>query len=62
MIAVEYLRVLVVGVCARVWRGLTGGPCPCEICQAHRAHAHRGAAADGAHLSTLDELRRGRHR
>jgi hypothetical protein len=59
MAAIEYVRILVAGVAARLWRGLTGGPCRCEICREHRAFARRAARAD---LPTITEVRHRRYR
>jgi hypothetical protein len=42
VILIEYLRVLVAGVCARVWRVLRGAGCPCPFCVAHAASAREG--------------------
>lgn len=54
--ALEYVRAVVAGTAARLWRWLTGGPCPCEICREHRAFAGRAA------LPTVAEVRTRRYR
>lgn len=45
MTALEYLRILVAGTLARVWRVLRGRPCPCHPCSTHRAFVRDTEAA-----------------
>lgn len=40
--ALAYLRCLVAGVCATVWRTIVNRECPCEFCRAHRRFTHQG--------------------
>jgi hypothetical protein len=41
--ALRYLRIVAAGISAAIWRVLTGGLCPCDMCGSHRAFI-RGSA------------------
>lgn len=48
MTALIYLRIVIAGVSARIWRTLTGRPCRCEFCRAHAEfQAEQQARATG---------------
>lgn len=45
MMAIEYVRAIVAGVAARIWRVLTGRPCNCDACQSHAEFLDETTAA-----------------
>jgi hypothetical protein len=42
---VGYLRTMVAGLASALWRTITGQPCPCDMCCAHRQHIRDSARA-----------------